>query len=86
MDLRYSTPLEDMGVCDEPVRFGSFAVENALRVAPGNPKRSMLLARIRTRSFLQMPPVGLLTHDPDGAALIEEWIKQLRCNSPRAKH
>lgn len=79
MDLRFTTPLEQMNICDVPPQFGSFDTVDARRIAPGDPKRSMLLRRIRSRSFIRMPPVGPLTPDKEGAALVEAWIKQLKC-------
>jgi uncharacterized repeat protein (TIGR03806 family) len=47
-------------------------------IAPGNPDRSLLLARIKsTDPDLRMPPLGRSLVDPDGAALIEQWIRSL---------
>lgn len=68
-----------MGVCNVVPRMGSFAVKNALIIAPGEPSRSMLYRRILSKSFVRMPPMGSLTIDPEGAAVIEQWIKALRC-------
>jgi len=79
LDLRYDTPLARMGVCNVVPRMGSFAVKNALIIAPGEPSRSMLYRRILSKSFVRMPPMGSLTIDPEGAAVIEQWIKALRC-------
>lgn len=80
LDLRYETPLAQMGVCNVFPRFGSFGTANARIIAPGEPNRSMLLRRIRALGFLRMPPVGSLTSDPEGGALVERWIRELRCD------
>ncbi len=49
----------------------------ALRVAPGAPESSVLLARIRSRSpSVQMPPLGTQVVDERAARLIETWIRE----------
>jgi hypothetical protein len=48
-----------------------------LRIAPGDPDASVLLARVRSKdALLRMPPLG--THVPDEAALLllETWIRE----------
>ena len=85
MDLSFTTPLEDMNVCDVAPQFGSWGVADARRIAPGAPNRSVLLRRIRTKSFNRMPPLGTSTIDPQGTAVVEEWIKQLSCTNARSK-
>ncbi len=56
------------------------------RVVPGRPEASQLAARMRSRSPLtQMPPLGTQIVDPEGLALIEQWVRQLaphKENSP----
>ena len=79
MDLRFTTPLAEMGVCDVPPKGGSFGTPNARIVAPGDPQRSILLRRIRSRGFIRMPPIGALGTDPQGIALVEQWIAKLEC-------
>ncbi len=53
-------------------------VTQARRIAPGDPARSVLLSRIRSRDPVhQMPPLGTRLVDPDAVALIEQWIRSL---------
>lgn len=47
----------------------------AMRVAPGAPDASVLLARVRTRDpVAQMPPLGSHLVDADAVTLLERWI------------
>jgi glucose/arabinose dehydrogenase len=78
LDLRYDTPLAQMNVCNIKPTFDMMNVPNAMRIAPGEPERSLLFRRIRATGFSRMPPLGLGTRgDPDGLALVGEWIGSL---------
>jgi hypothetical protein len=49
-----------------------------LRVAPGDPDRSLLVQRIASRwAALQMPPLGTEVVDAEARALIRQWIAGL---------
>ncbi len=49
-----------------------------LRIVPGSPADSQLVARMRSRNPLhQMPPLGTGFIDDAGLALVERWIGQL---------
>jgi len=75
MDLRYETPLEDTGTCGVPIAFGSiFAFD---RIEPAHPEASGLLDRINAEGIRRMPP-GTAYADPEGVALLSEWIAALR--------
>jgi uncharacterized repeat protein (TIGR03806 family) len=75
-DYRYRIALADMQVCDvEPQR--DLGIEDARIVAPGAPERSTLLARMLDRGDEKMPPLGTAVIDPDGTAIIEDWIRGL---------
>ena len=81
MDLRSTTPLAAMNVCNVPPRFQTLDVPRAQRIAPGEPERSILFRRTRASGFAKMPPVGTLSHDPEGLAVLGDWIRQLKsCN------
>jgi len=46
-------------------------------IAPGEPNRSVLLARMRSRNpQIQMPPLGTQLIDTEAVALIERWIDE----------
>lgn len=76
-DLRFDTPLADMGVCDVPPLEGDQGVADARLLAPGAPERSMLVARMRGEPVRRMPPDNGVLIDEDGAALLEAWIGSL---------
>ena len=53
------------------------AADDALRIAPGQPQLSVLVARMRSRDpLVQMPPLGTRTVDDAGLALVERWIRE----------
>lgn len=84
MDLRLATgdmnPAETAAAgttIERPLqRFG--APELSVRVAPGAPERSALLARMLERGTpAQMPPLASEHIDPGGIAAVREWIAAL---------
>ena len=77
MDLRYMTPFAMTNTCDVPPESETFDITNARIIAPGEPARSVLHARVSRRGFGQMPIIGTLQTDPDGVALLRSWIRSL---------
>jgi mono/diheme cytochrome c family protein len=72
-DLRWEAA--DMRVCDAVPVTGNLGIAGARLVAPGSPERSILSRRMHLRDGrYQMPPLGSLRVDADGAALIDAWI------------
>lgn len=54
-----------------------------LRIAPGEPSSSGLLARMRSRQAeRQMPPLATEKPDPEGLARVSAWIESLAPASP----
>jgi hypothetical protein len=49
MDLRYSTALANTNACDVLPGFGSLGIADARLIAPGDPDRSVLVARMNVR-------------------------------------
>ena len=78
IDLRASTSLRDMKVCDVEPGQGELNVANARIVAPGEPQRSVLVERMNRRGRFQMPPLGTNVVDARGTALVGTWIADLR--------
>ncbi|MCK6502875.1 PQQ-dependent sugar dehydrogenase [Myxococcota bacterium] len=78
LDLRWGVDLAESGLCAAPSQ-GDLGIEDARIVAPGEPARSVLLARIRDLGAARMPPLGSLQVDEAGAARIEEWIAAGAC-------
>ena len=77
LDLRFSTAPENMNIIDETPRTDDFDVEGAKLVAPGDASRSLLWLRMQTRDNRQMPPLATKRSDPEGLALIREWIEAM---------
>lgn len=78
LDLRYSTALGSMNICNVDVVNPDMGIENARRLVPGESEQSMLLARMNLRDdSLQMPPIGSNIIDTEGVALIRDWINSL---------
>ena len=52
--------------------------EASLRIVPGHPDQSGLLARVASRSpALQMPPLGTQLVDDEAVELLRLWISEL---------
>ena len=78
MDLRRETALLDMGICDVEPSVPWPDVQGARIVAPGEPDRSVLLARLLATGRGRMHPYRLEV-DHAGADLITRWIEKLDC-------
>lgn len=79
IDLRVSTPLAGMRICDEIPRRTDLGVAEARLLAPGDPERSLLSIRLHTLvASVRMPPVASSVVDVAGAALVDGWILSLR--------
>lgn len=78
IDLRFSTVLSATQTCNLQPSAGDMGISNAQLIAPGEPARSVLLARMKVRDQYQMPPLGSHVVDDDGVRLIEEWIASLQ--------
>ena len=75
-DARNTTPLELAGILNGPLN-DSLGNDANRVIVPGNPERSVLLQRLRTRGVGQMPPLASAIPDTNGVALIEAWILSL---------
>ena len=77
MDLRATTALAAMNVCDVTPQSGSLGIANARLIAPGEAARSVLVARMNRRDMNGMPPIGSNLVDPSGVTLLTDWINAL---------
>jgi hypothetical protein len=78
MELGYTTPLSKARILNEPPIHETFEIANARLIAPGDPRRSVLLHRMNLRGQGQMPPTSTNRVDEAGIRLLSEWIRQLR--------
>ncbi|HSO34296.1 MAG TPA: hypothetical protein VLT33_17290 [Labilithrix sp.] len=76
LDLRLETPLAATGLCGEP-NAGTLGIDKARLVAPREPARSVLLARMRSLDERRMPKLASRVVDEAGAAAVEAWIRDL---------
>lgn len=63
---------------DKGTGIGTFGMENARVIVPGDPYRSVLMYRMTKLGYSHMPYIGTKTIDSSGVALVERWIRSLR--------
>jgi len=81
LDLRYSVALSASAACDVAPTAGDLGIANARVIAPGDPDRSVLVARMNVRGANQMPPLASTRVDDAGVTLVRNWIASLQnCN------
>jgi hypothetical protein len=51
--------------------------DGALRIAPGSPEKSAIVAAMKTRLTGQMPPIATREVDVEGVAAVESWVRTL---------
>jgi YVTN family beta-propeller protein len=76
LDARFEVPLELQRLVDVPARI-DLGLDRARRIAPNDPWRSVVLARVRDAGALRMPPLGPRRADQHGVELLREWIASL---------
>ncbi|HUE71258.1 MAG TPA: PQQ-dependent sugar dehydrogenase [Pirellulaceae bacterium] len=74
--LRRDLPLDKLNT-NKGTGIGTFGMEGARIIAPGDPYRSVLLYRMAKLGYARMPYIGSRVVDSAGVALIEEWIRLL---------
>lgn len=77
MDLRAVAPLGAMNLVDVASE-ESLGLADERRVAPGEPKRSSLWARMTRLDRERMPPLASSEVDHEGAAVLAAWIESLQ--------
>jgi uncharacterized repeat protein (TIGR03806 family) len=82
IDWRYSLSFKDTNSCDVVPQTGDLGIANARIIAPGQPQRSIVSRRIHALDASRMPPVGSSVVDPQGTALVDQWISSLTACPP----
>jgi mono/diheme cytochrome c family protein len=78
MDMRFVTPLFAMKLCNVPTIRGAIdANVPTIRLVPGSPAASAVSVRMHNRAGYAMPRIGSNVVDPDGSAVVDQWITQL---------
>jgi uncharacterized repeat protein (TIGR03806 family) len=77
IDLLYNAKPEKQLLVGAKPNHGTFSLNDALLVAPGDPARSVLLHRLSVRGRGQMPPLASSLVDESAVELLRRWIDQL---------
>jgi len=77
IDLRFATPLEEMGILDEPSDVDDLGSSNRRLLKPGEPDNSVLLLRTSELGRQRMPPLATGVVDPLGTGILRAWILSL---------
>ena len=75
IDIGNNLDLAKTRLIDTMPTQGTFGIEDARVVAPGDPSRSALFYRMAKLGSGHMPHTGSAEIDPRGLALIEKWIE-----------
>jgi hypothetical protein len=77
MNLRFDTPIAEMNICNVTPLRGTVGIGTSAKLlAPGNPGKSVIPARMKSLLGHRMPPLGTEIVDSNAVAVIEEWISQ----------
>jgi putative heme-binding domain-containing protein len=76
--MQYDLPLDQTTMIGQRPTQGEFGMAGAQVIAAGDPCRSVLLYRISKTGGGRMPHIGSQIVDPEGVALIEDWIESLK--------
>jgi len=74
MDLRFSTPRDEMAAIDVVPTRGDLRLENAALIRPGSKESSVVWERMRRTDGSAMPRIGHNVPDTFGLQLIGDWI------------
>ena len=80
MELEFKRKLNEMQLVAARPQHATFEINDAMLVAPGEPDRSVLIARMSRHGAGQMPPLFTRAVDEQGVHLMEAWIASLPKN------
>lgn len=78
MELEFTTELDRMEVLSKFPQHDTFGISQPMIVAPGEPDRSVMLARLTRRGRGQMPPLVSNRIDVKGVELIRQWMASMK--------
>ena len=82
MVLEFTTAADEMNVLSARPQHDTFAIADAMLVAPGDPDRSILLHRVARRGRGQMPPLVSTRIDEQAVQLLRDWIAPMKPARP----
>jgi uncharacterized repeat protein (TIGR03806 family) len=74
LELEFTTPPDKMNLFGERPLHDRFGIADAQLLAPGEPSKSLLLARMKRTERGRMPPLATSIVDRQAVALFEDWI------------
>jgi uncharacterized repeat protein (TIGR03806 family) len=74
LELEFTTPPDKMNLFGERPLHDRFGMADAQLLAPGEPSKSLLLARMKRTERGRMPPLATSIVDRQAVALFEDWI------------
>ena len=78
-----TVPLDESKYVDAVPSQGSFGINDARVVAPGDPNRSVILYRLLKSGRGHMPQFGSNVIDRDGVQLIHDWIASMETKASK---
>jgi putative heme-binding domain-containing protein len=82
LELEFTTDRRRMNLLGARPQHDSFGLPNAMLVAPAEPDRSVLVARLSRRGQGQMPPLVTSLVDPRAVQLFRDWIARMQPDRP----
>jgi hypothetical protein len=79
-------PLKETKALDAKPQQGDLGIAEARIIAPGDPARSLFLARMKRLGLGRMPHVASSVVDDVGVKVIEEWIESLKESGHAERH
>ena len=76
--MRFHTPLAESKLVGTPPAKGEYGPAGSKIVTPGDPDRSVLLTRMKTRGAGKMPNVATSQVDDEAVEIVREWIESLK--------
>ncbi len=73
-DARFPVPLSDSKIVNGPLLAGDFGDSSNRVMSPGAPDKSVMLARVGSRGWIQMPPLSTSYVSSNAVDLLTEWI------------
>jgi uncharacterized repeat protein (TIGR03806 family) len=79
MDLRFTTPIENAGLCNQAPQVGDLGVPDARLISPGRAEASILWLRMQALDSSRMPPLSSNRVDTEALELLRVWIDGSPC-------
>ncbi len=80
--LRRELPFDKLNT-NKGTGIGTFGMQDAKIIVPGDPYRSILMYRMSKLGYARMPYIGSRAVDSFGVALIEDWIRSMKLEPGR---